>query len=65
VLFRSTDRGCGNFLLNDGNFFTGYGVSQSRMIIFIAVGGHGKLKYHTLDSLEWNSLNTKWALYGM
>ena len=65
MLFRSTDRGCGKFLLNDGNLFTSYGVSQARMITFIAFGVHGKLKYHTLYSLEWNSLNTEWALYEM
>jgi hypothetical protein len=27
TLFRSTDRGCGKFLLNGGNPFAGYGVS--------------------------------------
>jgi len=65
MLYRSTERGCGNFFLNGGNLFTGYGVSQARKITLVAVGGHGKLKYHTLYSLKWNSLSTEWALYGM
>jgi hypothetical protein len=63
VLFRSTDRGCGKFLLNDGNLSTDFGVSEARKSTVIAIGGHGKLKYRTLYSLKWNSLNTEWALY--